>query len=199
MTEFATENWYRHVREQSEAFEMAKGRNDWQAAEKAILQLLYIVDYVFTESRRTEKEKSSYENLVLKYERRRVDLPIAPDIDGYCYVQTAKFPWVCVAKQHRELIYLREFNYYQEHYAPDKTAVCGKKVAFPIRDRFSSPSWPRLHELCPDCVKLLLKMGIMPSDVGKAEFMSSKSNSEDKACDSGDFAANSIKQSYKVV
>jgi len=161
MTEFAIENWRRRVREQDELFQIAKGKGDWQTAETALRQIFFVVDHVFRESQRTEIEKNSYENLVLKYEPRRTDLPIAPNINGHCYVQTAKFPWICVAKEYRELIYQKEFHYTQEHYAPDKKAVCGKRTAFPIHDRFTSPSWPRLHELCPDCVKLLLKKGLI--------------------------------------
>lgn len=159
------------------AFRAAIERGDKDAALKAWGHLARIADGVASESERSRIEADALAAELEMYRAVRSDRPAAPNLPDHEYVFTASFPWVCAAGVRREMVYIRAgAGYHQECQTPEKTTLCGKKTAFPVSERFTSGGWPRMHELCPDCLRKLDGLGLLgdpkpaPADVSMPLF-----------------------------
>lgn len=159
MTEGHAERLALSLREYSEAFDRAEQASDWDAARKVWYALRRGTNTAISEARGARIEADALAAELLVYRPTRAEKPAAPLLPEYCYVFTANFPWVCAAKVRRDTVLIQGLAlcpaYAQEHYTPEKTTACGKKTSFPVSERFTSGGWPRLHELCPDCVRAL--------------------------------------------
>lgn len=167
MTELHTDNLGRRLGECQESFDRATAANDWPAAERVLRELFRWTNHVVGEARAARIEADALATELQLYRPTRADLPPAPLLPGYCYVFTAKFPWVCAAVERREVVYIAPGvggGYYQTHYAPEKKTLCGKATTYPVSERFTSGGWPRLHELCPECTKRLVIVGVLKAD-----------------------------------
>jgi hypothetical protein len=164
VTELHADNLSRHLHELSLSFERAVESGDKAEARRRWLELIHGADTVIREARAARIEADALESELLTYRPARSDRPPAPPLAGYVYVFTAKVPWVCAAIEVRQLVYVPALfggGYEQEHYAPERKTVCGKVVAYPVSERFTSGGWPRLHELCPDCTRALAAKGVL--------------------------------------
>jgi hypothetical protein len=158
MTELHADNLSNRLGEYVAAFDRAKQSGDWAAAEKLWRLVFVAIDTVIRESRGSRMEADALACELAVYRPTRAEQPPAPSIDGYVYVFTAKTPWVCAAVERREKVLVPTLigpGYLQDHYTSERDTVCKKKVTFPVHERFASGGWPRLRELCPECVKML--------------------------------------------
>lgn len=131
--------------------------------DRAWRELIFMVDSQVRERHRAEVENDALSAELQLYRPRRCDKPAAPLIAEHCYVFTAKQPFVCAAKEIRKVFQheaWKAWGYLQESYTPDQKTICGRQTNYPVSERFTSGGWPRLHELCPDCVKLLTDKGL---------------------------------------
>ena len=164
MTEFYADNLSKRMTELSADFDAAMGYGDWVTAKKLWLELLFWGSTVIREALGDRAEADALSAELKVYRPTRAGLPPAPFLKKYAYVFTGKSPWVCAAVEVREVIQIPGMSgmpgYSQEHYTTERKTVCGKVVSYPVKERFVSGGWPRLHELCPECTKLLVKAGI---------------------------------------
>lgn len=167
MTELHAENLRKSVSETIAAFESAKAAGSWDIAEKCLRALCFWADTAIGVSRRTAQEADALAAELQLYRPTRDQRPPAPLLPGYCYVESGQYAWACVAVEHRQVVVNTEWHYTQEHYAPDKKTLCGRKNHFPINERFESGGWPRLHELCPKCAEILLARGLLTATPGE--------------------------------
>ena len=158
MTHDHAERARKSITNDSKLFDRVCEAKDWEGAEKLWQRLLASANMAIREAVAASTEADALATELLVYRPVRTGLPAAPALDGFVYVFTAKTPWVCVAKNVRKRMAVNpEFNLWQEFYIHEQTTVCGKLVTFPVRERFTSGGWPRLHELCPECVIYLKK------------------------------------------
>ena len=159
MTEFHAKNLQAKLTELSVDFYRHIESGDLKKTEKCWNELARILNTAISEARASRIECDAYEAKVLLYEPTKTDRPPAPIIKEHTYVKTSG-PWICAAKEIRKTISHGYFDsggaIIQEYFVPDAKTVCGKKVLYPINERYTSPSWARFHELCPDCVERLL-------------------------------------------
>lgn len=155
-----------NIRELGERFAEAVGVPE--DARKIWLKILFVADSAIAEAAGARIEADTLATELQLYRPTRDRQTAAPLIDGICYVFTGK-AWVCAAAEHRKTVVHQACYgaYSQEHYVPDRKTVCGQKTAYPVNERFASGGWPRLRELCPDCVRLLLDAGRFPADAVK--------------------------------
>lgn len=157
------EDHAKRVREQigeaARQFHTAQDNGDSRSATKQFLKLLRITDQAISDSIAARIEAISLATELKVYRPTRSDEPPAPLLDGYVYVHTARFPWVCASVEIVEMVHIPGLGfrgYRQEHATWEEITVCGKKAFYPVSERFPSGGWPRLRELCPACTKLLL-------------------------------------------
>lgn len=162
MTELHADNLSARLKDHTAEFEAAKAAGDWAAAWKLWLRLMHAASIVIAESRGARIEADALATELQTYRLTRADQPPAPALDGYMYVATSG-AFVCAAVEHRKRVEIKGLSmaadYSQDHYAPDPKTVCGRKTAFPVNERFASGGWPRMRELCPDCVARLAEAG----------------------------------------
>lgn len=146
--------------EVSQLFDIAQAANDSAAAHKQWLAMLRIADQATMDSLAARIEADALATELRVYRPTRDDEPPAPVLDGYVYVHTANFPWVCASVEIVEMVHIPGLagvlGYRQEHSTWQEKTVCDKKAYYPVSERFTSGGWPRLRELCPDCTRLLL-------------------------------------------
>lgn len=150
----------------NQQFYAALDSGDQDGMAKAFRVVLFMVDGLIRERSRAESEVDALAAELLLYRPRRDQRPAAPLIAGYCYVSSGSAPWVCTAVERREVVSYHEWSAIgltQEHYVPERKTLCGAKTAFPISERFTSGGWPRVHELCPRCVVVLVGKGLWPN------------------------------------
>lgn len=141
------------------SFDAARSDGDWEAAHGAWLELLFVADAAIGEARGARIEADSLATELESYRPTRSQRPAAPRMEEYAYVHTARFPWVCAAKVVRKSIHVDAgfgAGYVQEFWVPVRKTVCGKSVTFEVSERFGTGGWPRMHELCSDCARLLI-------------------------------------------
>lgn len=160
----------------AKAFDAAKNSDDWASAHKLQLELYRLLDHEIREHLGARIEAEALATELLVYRPTRGGKPPAPPLEGYAYVHTAKWPWVCVAVELRQVVAIpgigMTLGYTQEHYVPERKTICGKQTAYPVSERFPSGGWPRLHELCPDCTQILAKRGLLATDGQAADPLS---------------------------
>lgn len=163
MTQFHAGNLQDSIREAHEGFNQSVATGDWQSAERSWRTLSRLADTCIQEARNARIEVDALAAELLVYRPVRSGRPPAPQIAGYVYVFTAKFPWVCAAVELHKKVLVRGIgsDYLQDHYVPERKTVCGKVTAFPVTERFESGGWPRMHELCPECTKELIVKGLI--------------------------------------
>lgn len=148
------------VGEHHDSFFKALESGDLKAARKEWLHLMRITDQVISDSIAARIEADTLSTELKVYRPTRDDEPPAPILDGYVYVHTAKFPWVCASVEVVEMVSIHGLagvlGYRQEHSTWEEKTVCGKKAFYPVNERFASGGWPRLRELCPECTRKLL-------------------------------------------
>lgn len=168
MTEGHARRTRESMAEHHGAFHAAIERGDKDAALRAWRHLARIADSVVSESERARIEADALAAELEAYRPVRSDRPAAPVLPDHEYVFTASFPWVCAAGVRRATVFIQAGpGYCQECQTPEKATLCGKKTAFPVSERFTSGGWPRMHELCPDCLRKLDEMGLIGG--GKAD------------------------------
>lgn len=130
--------------------------------EKCFRELCCMMDQAIREEHRSALEADSLMVELSKYRPVRDDEPAAPVLDGYVYVHTATFPWVCASVEVVEFVSIPGpagvLGYRQEHSTWEEKTVCGKKAFYPVNERHTSGGWPRLRELCPECTRRLWAM-----------------------------------------
>lgn len=148
------------IQEHHEAFLDAIQTNKSALAEKQWLHLLSITSQCISDSIAARLEADALATELQVYRPTRDQEPAAPALDGYVYVKTANFPWVCASVEVVEMVAIpglaAVMGYTQEHSTWEEKTVCGKKAFYPVSERFTSGGWPRLRELCPDCTRKLL-------------------------------------------
>lgn len=147
----------RHVCDLRDEIAAAAERGDWAAAKKAAHELHLSAIFAATGERDAATEAEEYAVELSRYRPTRAAEKPAPGIDGGEYVTTAATRFVCVAKSVRRTLQYDTFSL--DHYVPDVKTECGKKTLYPVRERQSSGGWPRLREVCPDCVRRLIAAG----------------------------------------
>ena len=147
------------ISEHARSFDAAVNSGDLVAVKKEWLALLRINGQVMSDAIAARLEADSLGVELRVYRPTRSDFPAAPILDGYVYVHTAKFPWVCAAVEIVERVSIPGLagviGYSQEHSTPERKTICGKATTFPVSERFGWGGWPLQKELCPDCTKLL--------------------------------------------
>lgn len=150
------------IGEHHQSFFEAIRTNDSARARKEWLRLMAITDQAIRDSVAARIEADSLATELQAYRPTRDQEPAAPVLDGYVYVKTANFPWVCASVEVVEMVAIpglaAVMGYTQEHSTWEEKTVCGKKAFYPVIERFTSGGWPRLRELCPDCTRKLLAM-----------------------------------------
>lgn len=148
------------IGEHHESFFEAIRSNDSARARKEWLHLMRITDQAIRDSIAARIEADALATELKVYRQTRDDEPPAPVLDGYVYVHTANFPWVCASVEVVEMVVIPGaagvLGYRQEHSTWQEKTVCGKKAFYPVGERFTSGGWPRLRELCPECTRKLL-------------------------------------------
>ncbi|MHC5543291.1 hypothetical protein ACYOEI_34140 [Singulisphaera rosea] len=165
MTELHAKNVRAGILETSKLFDRAVAGGNWKIAEECMRGMIRMADNAIRESIGARHEADSLEAELTTYRPRRSDQPAAPRLQDYFYVFTARFPWVCASKAHRRELYIGP-GYTQEFWTHDKKTVCGKPVSFSVSERFESGGWPRMHELCSECVELL-RIGFSQEAIGE--------------------------------
>jgi len=131
---------------------------------KLWLKMLHRIEIVIGESIASRAECDSLTAELSTYRPTKADRPAAPALDDYTWVTTGKAPWICAAKTLRQTIWISTLfggGYHQEHYTNDRKTLCGAAALYPVNERFTSGGWPRLHELCPDCTRGLVDLGLL--------------------------------------
>jgi hypothetical protein len=168
MRELHATNLQRRMNEHFDLFQKAAAADHWPTARKAFLQLMSCASVVMSESKESRIEADALASELSVFRKTRLEEPAAPPLDNFDYVFVTKTPWVCVAKALRKTVVISVSavqSYQQQHWTTDTKTECGKKVAYPVRERFSSGGWPRLHELCPECTGILITRGLFPESL----------------------------------
>lgn len=143
----------------SKLFDSAQATGNSSAAHEQWLALLQITDQAIMDALAARLEAQSLATELRVYRPTRDEETPAPVLDGYVYVHTATFPWVCASLEIVEFVSIPGLagvlGYRQEHSTWQEKTVCGKKAFYPVSERFTSGGWPRLRELCPECTRRL--------------------------------------------
>lgn len=172
MRELHATNLQRSMNKHFELFQKAEAADHWPTARKAFLQLMSCASVVMSESKGSRIEADALAAELSVFRKTRLEEPAAPLLEDFDYVFTSKAAWVCVAKSLRKTIFVSVSavqSYHQEHMTTDTKTECGKKVAYQVRERFTSGGWPRLRELCPECTEILITRGLFPESLLREE------------------------------
>lgn len=164
MTELHATNLRDHIAQLNETFYAAVAAGDREQVETVWRRLLAATDGAIRCSRDARAEADALATELLLYRPTRHEQPPAPPLGDYCYVFTAKAPWVCAAVELRKVVTVQVglgCSYSQDHYVPERHTLCGRVVTYPVSERFTSGGWPRLRELCPDCTAQLAALGLL--------------------------------------
>lgn len=162
MTEGHAARTRQSMAEHHAVFHAALDRGDKDASLRAWRHLARIADSVVSDAVAARIEADSLAAELETYRPTRSAKPAAPVLDDHEYVHTANFPWVCAAGVRRESVWIDAgAGYFQKCQTPEKVTLCGRKTTFPVNERFASGGWPRMHELCPDCLRRMDAMGLL--------------------------------------
>ena len=159
MTELHADNLSKRMCELGQQFDRCVESGDRTGLREAWRHLLHCTDTVIRESRGARIEADALAAELSLYRPTRLEKPVAPEIPGHVYVFTAR-AWVCAAVELHVKVQIAAVHgggYLQDHYVPEKKTLCGKATTYPVTERFTSGGWPRLHELCPECVRKLVE------------------------------------------
>ena len=153
-------NLQRSMNSHFDLFQRAKVAEHWPTAEKAFLDLMSCASVVMSESKGARIEADALAAELSVFRKTRLEEPAAPLLEDFDYVFSSRAAWVSVSAVQ---------SYHQEHMTTDTKTECGKKVAYQVRERFTSGGWPRLRELCPECTEILITRGLFPESLLREE------------------------------